>query len=233
MASLHFGSSFLCEICGKTFNREDNLKTHQITCSKKSNEEAKYFTATSNGLPTCEKCGMWFPFVASLKRHQNSVCFNNSKKKCLTCEKEFYDKATLNKHIKSVHGKGVSAYPCKTCDNICKSSRDAKIHAKTHNPVVISSSVGFAVFEQTDEPVLTCPLPASTSTTDNYNCNICDKSFIHSSNLKRHKVNVHENNPKLKCSICSVMFKTKYTLSKHLKTNTYINLQSKLKKIPF
>ena len=48
-------------------------------------------------------------------------------------------KSNHKKNIKSVHGEGVSAYPCKICDNICKSTKDAKDHAKTHNPVIIGS----------------------------------------------------------------------------------------------
>ncbi|XP_023315963.1 zinc finger protein 510-like isoform X4 [Trichogramma pretiosum] len=80
-----------CNICGKTFPKKSNLKTH--------------IDAAHNGIaPICKTCGKTFVRLDVLKRHMNSV-HDKVTHECDICGKKFLYKINLKKHIDSVHDK--------------------------------------------------------------------------------------------------------------------------------
>ena len=75
----------------------------------------------------CDICEKSFTQKASLNRHIKSVHENSKPHKCDICELSFSEKGTLKRHIQSVH---LNSKPHK-CD-ICEQSFTQKGHLKKH-----------------------------------------------------------------------------------------------------
>ena len=104
--------SCLCDICGKTFVREDNMKAHRKSHLEKDG-------TISNPQPfslNCDKCDKTFKARYNLKRHcreQHGVEAESFP--CHTCDKTFYRLDHLkshckvhNKHLETCEGKSLS-----------------------------------------------------------------------------------------------------------------------------
>lgn len=61
---------------------------------------------------------------------------------------------------------------------------------------------------------------ATSSEKSEYKCNTCNKSFIHSSSLKRHQSQFHNNIQLWQCEVCKKYFATEINLKKHQLTHT-------------
>ena len=90
----HYSRPFQCEVCGKAFNEQFNLKKH--------------FDGVHLGHKghICEGCGQGFYKKSVMIRHQNATCSSvkpNLNHKCKQCGKEFDSHGKLNKHIEKRH----------------------------------------------------------------------------------------------------------------------------------
>lgn len=50
-----------------------------------------------------------------------------------------------------------------------------------------------------------------------FKCQMCNKSFDHKSNLRRHIVSIHDKVKKFKCKLCAQMYRYKWNLKYHVK----------------
>ena len=73
----------ICEICGKTFTRADNLKRHIQAVHR-------------NGEVQCTKCGKTFARADNLKRHVEAV-HRNDEVQCEKCFKKFNRKDIMER----------------------------------------------------------------------------------------------------------------------------------------
>ena len=60
-----------------------------------------YYHPTENGLKVCDICGYSTPQLSNLKDHMGSVHAKKKNFTCNVCEKQFYAKRKMEKHIKS------------------------------------------------------------------------------------------------------------------------------------
>ena len=96
----HAEKVHVCDVCGKSFARKDELKSHTAT-------HVKEF------LYVCEACGMCFPTRSSLYNHKVNI-HNLQKYACDICEKKFVSNQNMLRHKKSHGDSAKEQYP--TCE---------------------------------------------------------------------------------------------------------------------
>ena len=106
-----------CEICKKTFNKNDNLKRHIETVHKK----VKNFP--------CEDCGKEFSSKAILTAHIQST-HKGIRFDCNMCDNTIASKVHLRTHVKVIHEEGIVAN-LKKCSK-CSYSSTRKANLKRH-----------------------------------------------------------------------------------------------------
>lgn len=114
------GKRFVCDDCGKEFNRASNLRWHQLIhqnelpcickiCGKSfrtlSGLNLHKRTHTGEKPYKCDICNIKsYAYNTDLKRHKRSAHGIIDKIfKCTQCEQEFYEPKFLRKHMQKVH----------------------------------------------------------------------------------------------------------------------------------
>ena len=116
---LHTGESiYKCTICSKIFAREYHLNIHTM----KHTGEKRF---------KCDECGEPFTSGRKLKNHriEKHGASETDIFKCEVCQREFADRNTMKKHVKS-HSKE-KPYECQTCGRRYQYSWNLKIHEKS------------------------------------------------------------------------------------------------------
>ena len=128
-----------CEICGKSFERKDNLKRHSKThaspnskrsfpcnqCGEKfqrSDTLRKHVVESHGEIHLCEICGKRFQILKNLTNHmkthevQEPESVANERHMCEICGQQFERKGDLKRHLK-IHASPNSkqTFPCKQC----------------------------------------------------------------------------------------------------------------------
>ena len=135
-----------CDICLKSFETSFYLKKHKTRIHREKNFQ-------------CSECDISFTMKCLLKAHTDAV--HQKKFTCTCCEKNWGDKAQLNRHLKS---KGENQcmkekpFSCQYCDKVFVSIGSVNQHVQyTHKNV------------------------------EGFLCEICNKAFGKKSNMKRHR----------------------------------------------
>ena len=155
-----------CKWC-KLYGQTDEIKPHEGRCRK----------AKKSKIVECDQCGKSFARKTVLTRHQES-CLQNANLKCSKCQKMYFQKRAYNRHIKDcstqpqeirrkyIHRK--KSVPCKVCDKLFVDTKAMSQHMFSHHN------------------------QWNHSENDNFQCDICDKTFGKESNLKGHFTVVHK-----------------------------------------
>lgn len=127
-----------CRFCGKTFQKQYNMRRHVIDSCKSNPARVEWKQAIDAACGetapacggskklVCEKCSLEFVYRTNLVKHQNK-CLNKSK--CIHCKAYFDDNAQLSVHLKGCPNVpqtcidcGGSVMRCKmpSHKNICK-----------------------------------------------------------------------------------------------------------------
>lgn len=160
--------------------------------------------------------------------------------KCTICEKKYLNNLYLEQHIKNKHSKGQTEYfECDFDGKVFERRSSLYIHMHVHIPKVKCKICQKELKPQSLNQHL-ISFHASTkefeceicskgfkskmyldlhSKTHNkvHECNICNKTFPLKTNLKKHKMEVHENLRAFECQICGKKFNRIYILKSHQK----------------
>lgn len=115
--------SFRCKLCGETFKRIINFRSH-VTSHKPIN------------IVTCKFCGKEYLCEKSLKEHSQTVhgevdiTNTTFRYKCEYCDQLFVEKKLCEEHRKSHEGE--KPYICFTCNIAFRTQSSLYIHTKTH-----------------------------------------------------------------------------------------------------
>ncbi|XP_035256186.1 zinc finger protein 436-like isoform X1 [Anguilla anguilla] len=220
---------FHCMKCGKTFQRKDILKVHQLT-----HAEAQPYS--------CADCGKTFAQFDSLKLHSTShfeetpyqsgasdksslvknvvkwtsePCAVKHSYSCTDCGMAFHLLRSLRDHEKTHHGS--TLYICTDCGKSFRQSRNLQRHQRTHTgerPYHCKDcDKGFSQMGS-----LKLHLRSHTGETP-YQCSFCDKSFSQLENLKRHR-RTHTGETPYPCTECGKSFSQLGNLKAHIRIHT-------------
>ncbi|XP_076251895.1 zinc finger protein 711-like isoform X2 [Rhynchophorus ferrugineus] len=198
--------NFQCDVCGKNYQTQRNLKRHYLThtgmphvchiCGKgKKRKTYKYceksekpMTKSQKSSFPCEICGKIYASRTIVNYH---VLTHNPDKKfqCNDCGKLFANKSILGDH-RRIHR---LSYKCKFCNKAFAYAASLETHINSHTG---------------EKP---------------HKCTICEKRYSNKSHLKEH-IRIHTGERPYICSICGKTFAVKGNLNGHLKTHSKINV---------
>ncbi|KAK6627704.1 hypothetical protein RUM44_010183 [Polyplax serrata] len=160
---------FICDMCGKVFQRVATLKYHLSTVHL---QDRKYI---------CEICAKCFTTPSGLRTHINAVHSLHKPIQCHKCQKWLKTTGTFQKHLQ-LHQN--NTYPCSHCDKVCKSSTSLRSHLVKHSEKRPYSCENHS---------------AQHNAGSGYKCPDCPKLFVNMSNYYTHKKRMHSSEKVKNC----------------------------------
>ena len=208
------GKSHICSECGDKFYDKRELKVHILSM----HEGKKLFR--------CSICKLCFIVRSNLKKHMISVhgmdnSLNpfelqkmnlihevESSLNCEQCGEKFQNKRELKMHSISVH-EGKVLYRCSICNFQNQTIQGMKTHI---------------VFDHEKKNLLNCRpkeilrMNLFHQIEKSQTCDQCGEKFENKTELKKHKLSVHEGKQLHRCSFCTACFKISISLKRHVST---------------
>ncbi|CAL4120912.1 unnamed protein product [Meganyctiphanes norvegica] len=227
---------FICPICHRRFAIMSTLKNHMLVHTQEKPYKCSQCDYCCNQRGTlkvhvrrhhtyekpfkCEKCLKHFTTRYCLNQHDEKIHRDKESLRCSLCEYKCKDGVQLKKHLKchietpyrckycsrrfrdhdvfkdhiSDH-KGKNAYQCKFCRFNTKHNQSLRNHMGTHHPGQMP-----------------------------YNCNVCEKKFLISTQLKRHML-LHTSDETYDCPKCEYQCRLWITLRSHF-VKKHVNVES-------
>ncbi|GFR99270.1 zinc finger protein [Elysia marginata] len=199
-----------CEICGKMFAKDQDLTEHRLLdhqyecniCGMKFIKETnfKYHTETAhlNKLINyvCKICNIDCKTYQRLYKHLNKHT-EVKKYLCKLCGKGFAFQGQLNAHV-ATHN---NSFQCDKCGKVFRQLQSFKKHRLVHAGILnvkpyICEICGkrLASKDSHTSHMLSHKGPPP------FKCDLCDKGYYSSFNLKNHKKDKHRNPEKILCT---------------------------------
>ncbi|CAH0546670.1 unnamed protein product [Brassicogethes aeneus] len=186
------------KLCDKKFASSTKLKNHI-----KLKHEKKF-------IAICSICNIGFIKLSDYKSHK--ITHSADKKfSCEKCGKNYKTLSNLNFHMK-VHSDKLP-FICELCDKGFLRKDYLEAHINNHNGVK-NYNCNVCSKKFVSQKNLDAHLKYHDGTVKIYKCNICGKSM--SSGFEEH-LRTHSNVREFECTSCDMKFKTKGSLSKHVK----------------
>jgi Zinc finger, C2H2 type len=127
-------------ICGKTFDAAEPFASHIASCAKSKMTPYK----------TCETCGKVLFSNSGYMKHRR-LHAGAYKYRCGVCRQGFFDQTNLRAHADSRHSK-VRRYSCPRCDKSFYWKHHVKRHMESCGTAVVGPDVGDADVPPADVP---------------------------------------------------------------------------------
>ena len=133
--------------------------------------------------------------------------------KCAHCEKLFYGKTDMRKHIKRVHDK-IKDHICDVCGKCFSTNQDIKAHGLVHTGELnFPCHICGQRFISKQNLIIHTKIHTGEKP---HVCKWCGKTFADESGLKSH-IMTHTTIPEIPCEFCGKLFKYKRTLKNHMR----------------
>ncbi|KAF5306491.1 hypothetical protein FQR65_LT07319 [Abscondita terminalis] len=219
-------TSYLCNICNKTFKTKSHIKYHSFCGGQKPLQCEKcnqgfvnkyhlevHLLIHSNDKHSCDVCAKSFTCLMKLNRHK--LVHSQSKQYvCQQCGKSFKNKDYLQRH--SIIHTSDKPFGCKICKAQFNNRSNLNKHQATHSEDKIhmcdecGKRFKFKNALTSHRLIHTMLRP--------YTCSNCSKTFTNSKELRRHQF-IHSDVKKYVCSLCNVSFVRKDNLQRHIRNS--------------
>jgi len=207
---------FKCKECDNSYINKSELDMH-----------FKYRHSKDVDIKICHLCGYETKYKEALKVHIKTTHENITRFSCTECDKKFYAKSHLKRHIKAAHRKSIECIKCVTCGLELKTESALLKHKnKVHRGMKFVCDIcnaGFVSKEIMERH--------NAAVHEEKNCQISKVEFSKEKSLESHQKRVHEeisgrghyeNVPKKKkllfiCKICNGEFTSGETLKNHIR----------------
>lgn len=225
------------EVNISSFHFEDNHESKQCKRKRTSRKEHKSQASREQTKNPIEQTSTVTKAKAKNSTPKSSKNLDRPKLHCTSCDQQFVNKTTMEKHLKS-HEFGFlqSAYECDICERKIKSKKDLldhmrKKHAerkyacklcnkKFKNPAYVVVHMRVHVVDPTKSQLFDEPQP----------CHVCGKEFVSKVNYARH-IKSHAFGflpPIYDCDICGDKINNKKDLSDHMRLHAQPKYECKL-----
>ncbi|XP_018372975.1 PREDICTED: RE1-silencing transcription factor-like [Trachymyrmex cornetzi] len=165
----------------------------------------------------CDQCERTFALRQALLLHVQRVHVRARNYKCNECEKNFFNKHDLAKHL-SIHSQE-KPYSCSICQKQFSRLTSLQRHKKVHK-----EETHYACPHCDDEFFTTEELEEHKNSAHKkekpFQCNICKKRFLYKQGLQRHETLHNNKDEKFVCDYCKETFRTCTKLARHLITHS-------------
>ena len=200
--SVHFMKKYFCNLCDKSYKRNESLTFHKTKAHSYMIEERW----------KCKWCDQQFTRFADYKNHCGGkfVCEKED------CIKLFNCRHGLTEHMNKEHG-----FPCDICGKVCNSNKHLYDHKRDHSKQLPCPICGklFAYQSRLDFHLNAHKHKHKWSTGNKpFKCETCGMSFIRLKILQSHVRQKHRE-PKFRCTVCDKKIFYKGHLEKHMKSH--------------
>ena len=190
--------TFVCEICGKEFNRKSYLLKHEKTHTK----ERPSFV--------CNICQNSFYSPRDLRRH--GLLHKEKTIACSHCPKFFSDQTLLDTHLR---GLGQS-FKCSLCSNVYTKKRFLQDHERRKHTGETPYSCSLCEKKFTMSYMLKDHINRDhTDVPQKFVCQFCGKKYNRKSTMLEHSKTHSGGDPSTTCDICEDTFNTKLAYKHH------------------
>lgn len=194
--------SFKCNRCSEVFTDQDTLKRHQAEHERS----------------VCGDCGKQFRTRNGLQKHTKAVHQEPTDYICKICSKGFYRRSLFVEHLKT-HEKTPDELKeqCEVCKKWLKNHLSWEKHVQRHQ---FEGQFKCDECDHVSVNLLSLKVHKKRrhgSDKEEYQCELCDKSYTRKQSLKEHVANAHTGEPLYECQYCLKGFFSNATMYAHRK----------------
>ena len=210
MTKLYQKVQYQCDICNAHYTLKKSLKNHK-----------KLHTGQLQKL-SCENCEYETYSRQCLNWHKK----NNHIPKifsfdCKVCPKVFAKESLLNSHIKRQHHQRIKTIKCKSCDKAFQYQTQLRKHTESvHLGLKKECDICKGQFSDLNRHKMRAHSEPSSTLTQMFKCNHCEKVLTNKQSLTDHMRNAHT--AKVQCEMCNQLL-SHLSLKKHIEIKHNIN----------